>query len=88
MLVKKYRRYSGEKEYIFASFSEKDEEIADRLVERLASLGYRIKSEDKSAATSTTVHELAASRVMLLTLTENYIADPQSYRLLQKADSK
>ena len=85
--MKSYRRYNGEKDYIFASFSEKDEEIIEQLIEKLAAIGYRIKLEDKSAAMATTVNELVSSKVMLLALTENYIADPQSYRLLQKAEA-
>jgi len=85
--MKKYRQYTGEKEYIFASFSEADEEKVEEILDKLVPIGYRFKLEDKGAAASSTVNDLVASHLMLLILTDNYIADPQSYRLLQKAEA-
>ena len=85
--MKKYKQYCGEKEYIFASFSESDEQVAEEILDKLVPIGYRFKLEDKGAAASSTLNDLSASKVILLVLTDNYIADPQSYRLLQKAES-
>lgn len=85
--MKKYKQYYGKKDYIFASFSENDEEEAEKIFDALTGNGYRFKFEDKGAAASSTLNDLASSRVMLLVLTDNYISDPQTYRLLQKAES-
>lgn len=85
--MKKYKQYNGEKKYIFASFSEIDEEAVETLLDNLIPIGYRFKLEDKGAAASSTVNDLVASHLMLLVLTDNYIADPQCYRLLQKAEA-
>lgn len=85
--MKKYKQYSGEKKYIFASFSEADEAALEEILDILMPIGYRIRLEDKGAAASATVSDLSAAHLMLLVLTDNYIADPQSYRLLQKAEA-
>lgn len=84
--MKKYRSYNGDKPYIFVTYSENDEQNCELLLDQLVPIGYRVRVENKGAASSATLCDLECARVMLFVLTEGFIADPPCYRLLQKAE--
>lgn len=86
--MKKYRRYTGEKPYIFVTCSDADEPYCELILDKLTSLGYRIRLEDKGASTHATFEDLDCSHLMFLVLTESFIGDPPCYRLLQRAEEK
>ncbi|MBQ9115897.1 MAG: sel1 repeat family protein, partial [Clostridia bacterium] len=84
--MKKYRRYNGDKAYIFASFSEKDEERAEAVLDKLISDGYRIRAEERGA--SSTSEDISGALTLLLILTDDYLNDPHYRKLLQKAEAE